>query len=547
MVSYNVSYMNNPTSIKILHHCHIYTQDPNLPSASLLVIQGDRIYALEPDNTRRDLYRSFPHAQVEEVDLGGRTILPGLCDSHIHLEYYSRAIQKVNCETDSMQECLKRVQEQSNKVPPGNWIVGHGWNQNQWETGYGNAQQIDAIAPHHPVFLTAKSLHAAWVNSRALRLAGIDENTPNPPNGAIQRDQTGKPSGILFESAMQLVEAVIPPPSIKDLSQALLSAQTVLTKMGITFVHDFDSLRCFSSLQILEQQGLLKLRVLKGIPADAIEAAIAMGLRSGFGNTHLRLGSIKLFADGALGPRTAAMFQPYEGEEQNYGVLFFDGEELVQKNQKAILHGFSLAIHAIGDRAVHEILNGLEKLRLLEKQNKELNPSLRHRIEHVQLLHPDDISRLGQFNIIASMQPIHATSDMEMADRYWGKRAQTAYAWRSLWDNHTRIIFGSDAPVESPNPFWGLHAAITRQAITSPSEKSWYPQERLTLEEAIQSYTIHPAYAAGMEHQLGKLIPGFLADLIILDEDPYKLPAQDIYFIQPVATMIGGEWVWRNF
>jgi len=539
--------MNNPTSIKILHHCHIYTQDTTLPVASMLVVQGNRISAVEPDDSRRFLYRDFPHAQIEEIDLGGRTILPGFCDSHIHLEYYSRALQKVNCETNSLQECLQRIQEQSDKVSPGNWIVGHGWNQNQWDSGYGNAQQLDAIAPHHPVYLTAKSLHAAWVNSRALELAGIQDDTPDPPNGTIQRDQSGKPTGILFESAMQLVEALIPPPDITELAQALLSAQAVLNKMGITSVHDFDSLRCFSSLQILEQQGLLKLRVLKGIPANAIETAIAMGLRSGFGNSRLRLGSIKLFADGALGPRTAAMFQPYEGEEQNDGVLFIDGEELVEKTLKAIQSGFSLAIHAIGDRAVHEMLNGYEKIRVLETENKAHRTPLRHRIEHVQLIHPDDIARLAQLQIIASMQPIHATSDMEMADRYWGKRAQFAYAWRSLWNNHTPIIFGSDAPVESPNPFWGLHAAITRQSIINPTGKSWYPQQRLTLEEAIQAYTLNPAYAAGMEHQLGKLSPGFLADLIILDEDPYSLSSNDIPHIQPAATMIGGEWVWRNF
>ncbi len=539
--------MNNSQSLKILHHGTIYTQDPSAPIATMLVIRGKHILAVEPDSARREAYSGFPSTDVENIHLGGRTVFPGFCDAHIHLEYYSRSLQRIDCETETLQECLNRVAEQARKIPPGNWIIGHGWNQNRWNNGYGTARQLDEIAPNHPVFLTAKSLHAAWVNSRALDLAGINENTSDPPNGSIQRDQSGKPSGILFESAIQLVEKIIPPLAITELAHALQSAQEVLIKMGITSVHDFDSMHCFSSLQILDQQELLKLRVLKGIPADAIEAAIAMGLRSGFGNDRLRLGSIKLFADGALGPRTAALFQPYEGEPQNTGVLFLDGEELVEKTKKAIQNGLSLAIHAIGDHAVHEMLNGFEKLRLVERENKNLPQPLRHRIEHVQLLHPEDIARLARLNIIASMQPIHAPSDSSMADRYWGERSQFAYAWRSLWENNTHIIFGSDAPVESPNPFWGLHAAITRQTLSGVPENGWYREQRLSLPEAVQAYTTNPAYAAGLEHKVGKLSPGFLADLIILDNDPFQLTAKQISTLKPCATMIAGEWVWRNF
>jgi hypothetical protein len=284
------------------------------------------------------------------------------------------------------------------------------------------------------------------------------------------------------------------------------------------------------------------LRVIKSIPLEDLTHAVELGLRSGFGDDFLRIGSVKIFADGALGPHTAAMLQPFENEPENRGMLMMDAEELYEHGRLAVENGLSLAVHAIGDRANHEVLNAFAQIR----QHEVVKLPLRHRIEHVQIIHPDDAPRLAAMGVIASMQPVHATSDMLMADRYWGMRSALAYGWRTQLNNGAILAFGSDAPVEVPNPFWGLHAAVTRQRPDgSPGPEGWYPVQRLSLIEALQAYTGGAAYAAGMEDRLGKLAPGYLADLLILDHDPFNCSPEEIRDIHPLATMVGGEWVWE--
>lgn len=481
---------------------------------------------------------------TEKIDLGGKTVWPGLTDAHIHLQHYAFALQMVDCETTTRAECLRRVAEKAASLPAGEWLRGHGWNQNDWPEGFGTVTELDAVAPGVPAFLTAKSLHAAWANSAALQAAGITRSTPDPQGGKIGRFEDGSPNGLLFESAMDLVYDVIPEPGIEQVAQAIGQAQHNLFRLGITSVHDYDRAECFAALQILQEREALQLRVVKSIPLDDLDHAAALGLRTGFGGDYLRIGAVKLFADGALGPRTAAMLQPYEGDAQNTGILLLDNEQIFEYGQKAAAHGISMAIHAIGDRANHEVLLAYEQLRRFERQNGLAG--LRHRIEHVQVLHPDDYDRLAALDIIASVQPIHATSDMHTADRHWGRRSAGAYAFRTLLDRGTRLCFGSDAPVESPNPFLGLHAAVTRRRTDGdPGPDGWYPEQRLRLEEALAGFTTGPAYAAGLENKLGRLRPGYYADLIVLDEDPFDLPADELHRLQPAATMIGGKWVWQ--
>jgi predicted amidohydrolase YtcJ len=289
----------------------------------------------------------------------------------------------------------------------------------------------------------------------------------------------------------------------------------------------------------------LGLRVLKSIPLDDLEHAIGLGIRSGFGDDFLRIGSLKLFADGALGPHTAAMLEPYVDDNENYGILNLDNEQIFEFGCQAVDNGISLAVHAIGDRANHEVLDGFKQLRKYEKMKGY--PHFRHRIEHVQLLHPSDMGRLADLDLIASMQPIHAPSDLFMADRSWGKRSEFAYAWRSQLERSAKLAFGSDAPVESPNPFWGLHAAVTRQRTDgSPGASGWYPEQRLTLEEALLGFTQGPAYAAGLEHKIGKLREGFLADLLVLEQDPFDCHPAELFQIKPSATRVGGQGGWPN-
>jgi predicted amidohydrolase YtcJ len=314
--------------------------------------------------------------------------------------------------------------------------------------------------------------------------------------------------------------------------------------MGLTGVHDFDKRTCFQALQILHERGDLRLRVVKSIPLELLPQAVELGLRTGFGDDYLRIGSIKLFADGALGPHTGAMFEPYVDDPQNRGMLILDGEGLFEHGRLAADSGLSLAVHAIGDRAVHEVLNGFERLRAYEWEQRL--PALRHRIEHVQTIHPDDAGRLAELGIIASMQPVHAPSDMEATERYLGGRAVNCYAWRLQLEHGARLAFGSDAPVESPNPFHGLHAAVTRRrADGAPGPDGWIPEQRLAVGAALEGFSLGPAYAAGMESRLGRLSPGFLADLIVLDDDPFTCEPDVLRTLQPAATMVGGEWVWQ--
>ena len=527
--------------MKLLYNAYIHTQDPTNPIGSAIVIDRERIVEVGEAN---NLLPQYPNAEKQNME--GRVILPGLTDAHLHLKNYALSLQKVDCETDTKEECLRRVEERAKKAKPGEWILGHGWNQNSWGA-WPAASELDAIAPNNSVYLTAKSLHAAWANTTALKLANVTLQTSNPLNGQIQRDGKGDATGILLETAMELVGDVLPAPTIAEIANAMERAQSILWKMGLTGIHDFDRRDSFMALQQLHKQGSLKLRVLKNIPVELLDQAYELGLGAGFGDDWLRIGSVKVFMDGALGPHTAAMFQPYIGEEDNRGILNMDGEELFEYGRKAAQVGLALTVHAIGDRANHEVLNAYEQLRRYEHENKL--PALRHRIEHVQVIHPDDAARLGRMNIIASMQPIHATSDMLMADAFWGERSRLAYALKTQLEHGARLALGSDAPVESPNPFLGLYAAVTRRrADGSPSAEGWYPEQKLSMVEAWEGFTLGPAYAAYMENRLGRLAPNHLADLIVLDasQNPFTCAPEELLTMQSSATMVGGEWVYTS-
>ena len=527
----------------ILYNARFYTMDEKTRQVEALALAHGRVINWGDFD---EVYERYGlHARC--LDLEGKVVIPGLTDAHIHLEHYALALQKVDCETSSRAECLRRVAQRARESEPGAWILGHGWNQNDWPEGFGDAAALDEVAPANPVYLTAKSLHAGWANSAALRQAKIFANMPDPPGGRIGRRSSGQPDGLLFERAMELIIQAIPGPTPETLENAIREALPRLWRMGLTGAHDFDRSVCFMALQNLHQSGELGLRVLKSLPVELLPQAVEVGLRSGFGDDFLRIGGVKLFADGALGPHTAAMLAPYEDDPNNTGMLLLDAEEIFEYGRQAAQNGLPLAVHAIGDRANHEVIKAYGQLRAFENaQLPTKDKALRHRIEHVQLLHPEDAPRLAQLDVIASMQPIHATSDMLMADRYWGARSELAYASAAQDGFGARLAFGSDAPVESPNPFWGLHAAVTRRRQDGPpGPDGWYPEQRLSVERALQGYTLGPAYAAGMEHRLGKLAPGYLADLLVLDVDPFGCPPDELYKIEPQATMIGGKWVYQ--
>ena len=528
----------------------IYPMDARCPRASALAIAGERILAVEggPSTSETQLSpsghslrdRLAPGGVV--LDLGGRCVLPGLADSHIHFSSYALSRRVLDLtRAASLAEVLVLVAERARETDPGGWVLGRGWDQERWpERRFPTAAELDSVAPDHPVMLRAKNGHALVANSLALHLAGVTAGTSEPPGGRIGRDAEGCPDGMLFEdSAMELVTDLIPIPGPEETDDALREAFPRAWRVGLTAIHDVDGISAFTAYQRLHTQGELGLRVVKYLPVDVLDCVLEVGLRAGLGDDWLRVGGIKVFADGALGSRTAAMLAPYIGEPDNVGVLTTDMDALRTIACRAAEGGLPLAVHAIGDRANRMVLDVLA-----DANTTDMN-RLRHRIEHAQLLHPDDVGRLAALGVVASMQPIHATQDCEMADRYWGDRCATGYAWRSLLEAGTTLAFGSDCPVEDLNPFLGIHAAVTRRRINGfPGPEGWYPDQRLTVKEAMHAYTLGAAYAAGLEDRLGSLAPGKLADLVVLDRDIFTCEPMAIAETQVVATMVGGQFVY---
>jgi len=520
----------------LLENAIIYSFGDPPGQAESLAIQDGHIFAL---GDREELRQTIP-STFARIDLGGRIIIPGLTDAHIHFEKYSLNHEQIDCNTNSIEECLARIQSVAETLEPGAWVRGHGWDQNQWGR-YGTKEELDRVTASNPAYITAKSLHAAWVNTAALDQAGLNANSTDPPKGKLQRREDGSLTGILYEFAMLLISGIIPRPSPAELSQTMRRGQDELLRLGITSIHDFDGTRCFQALQLLREDSQQHIRVVKSIHFDDFESYIDTGLRTGFGDEWIRIGAVKLFSDGALGPRTAAMLSPYEVDSANSGILLLTAEEIAEIGKRAAMNGLALAIHAIGDRANREVLDGFEELRKFELKNR-IKP-LPHRIEHLQLIAQGDIRRPADLDIIVSMQPIHATSDMQMADLYWGDRVQQSYGWRSQIDAGAKLVFGSDAPVESANPFLGIHAAVTRQPLGGDTDTApWIPEQRINLQEAFNAYSVWPAQSVGLGSKLGRLLPGYLADLIVLDDDPFLQDNSELPAFKPSGVMVNGKW-----
>lgn len=533
----------------VLYNGNIRTQHDGLPQVSALAVRAGRILALGDDAAMRDLLAPGGEA----VDLGGALVIPGLVDAHVHLSWYAHFLQNVDLtQAESARHAAELVAVRAVECLPGAWVQGRGWSQDRWAgRAFPTAAELDALVPDHPVYLTAQSGHAAWVNSMALRLCGVTAETPDAPNGRIGRDAEGRPVGVLFESAMELVSKYVPEQTPEQVAGQVQIAVRRATAAGLTGVHDFDGALAFRAYQSLYERGELAFRIVKNIPVELLDHAIALGLRWGYGSERLRVGGVKIFADGALGPRTAWMVEPYEGEPDNTGMCTTDPEEMMDAVSRASAAGLPTTIHAIGDRAVHHVLNVYEAVRAQEAARGVAPGQMRHRIEHVQIIHPHDAHRLAELGIVASMQPNHATSDMEMADRYWGDRADYSYNWRLQLEAGAVLALGSDAPIEPIEPLPNIQAAVTRRRLDgSPGPEGWRSgaggRGRLTVEEAVRGFTLGPAYAAGLEDRLGRLAPGYLADLVVLGQDIFTCDLMAIAETPVLGTMVGGEWVHRT-
>jgi hypothetical protein len=524
--------------IVVYHHARVHPDSGPQPRADALAVAGSRLLAV---GRADDLAVAFPRAR--RVDLLGLPVFPGLIDAHLHFVAHGLALLRVELrETRSIAEAVRLVGREAAALPGDAWILGRGWDKNLWAEGrFPTRHDLDPATDSRPAALTSKDGHLLWVNSAALRRAGVSRETADPAGGAIGRDRSGEPDGLLKEEARLLVQRCIPDPTPEAYEQAVRAASAEFHRLGLVGVHAFTGAATegpdqFVTLQRLHASGELAVRTVATIPDRHLEAAIAAGMRTGLGDEMLRVGPVKIFADGTLGSQTASMLEPFDGQPGNIGIRVRTPEEIDRLVRQAVAAGLWTAIHAIGDRANRDVLDVFER-----HHDASRRAGVRHRIEHVQLLHPDDLPRLARLGVVASMQPIHATSDRDIADRYWGSRARWAYAWRSLAGTGATLAFGSDAPVETPDPWRGLYAAVTRRREGEAGGRSWYPEECLLLEQAIRAYSIGPALAAGTEVWQGTLEPGKVADFIVLDRDPFAGSPEDLLHVHVLATVVDGR------
>ena len=505
----------------------VYTQDPAAPWASGLLVERGRV-------TRALAAGERPPAGVRALDLGGRLVLPGFVDAHTHVTAYARNLERVALAgAASLEDGLARIRATAARLPSG-WLLGQGWDPHAWG-GFPDRSHLDRAAPGRPVALESRDCHASWLSSTALRQAGIDAATPDPPGGRIVRDAAGEPTGILLEKARRLAAEAIPPdePAAGErLGRALAEALA----LGITGVHVMDGLAGMRELEAHDRSHGLPLRAVCYIGEKDLEAVLADGRRSGEQLGRVRLGGLKLFADGALGSRTALMSEPYEGTTEDFGIALLGDAELADLTSRAASGGLAVAIHAIGDRAGTRALDALE-----EALTAVGRLPLPHRVEHAQLVFPADSRRFGLRGIVASVQPCHIPGDWAPADRHWGDRCRYAYPFRALLTGGAELALGSDVPVEGWNPSRNLYAAVARRGWDGRPAGGWHAEEALTLPEAVRAYTIGPAVASGEGGRRGRLAPGMDADFAAVSGDLFELAPEDWLDLRSDLTVVAGE------
>ncbi|MGI0117744.1 amidohydrolase [Zooshikella sp. RANM57] len=521
------------------------TAQNQLKTFSALHISDDKVKAIYQTS---DQWQQLP-STINKVNGQGYVILPGLTDAHGHVLGLGYKKQNIDLTASrSKHAALQKIKQFASEHPKQQWLTGRGWNQMHWHPqAYPQANDLDLVISDRPVWLRRVDGHAAWANSKAMEIAGINANTPDPEGGQILRNEKGKPTGIFIDRAMDLVRVHIPEAQASDKQLLLKNTLLQLAKLGITSVHDAGvSGETLALYQQLAQQHQLPIRVYAMLSASADDYLQWLPKAPILTTDNMfTWRSIKLMLDGALGSRGAALYKDYADAPGQQGLLQYSLEQAIKQVQSAFQQGLQINTHAIGDRGNGTAIKLYQRLAETNRQQLKHKQPGRHRIEHAQIVDPNDMDLFSELHLIASVQPTHATSDRDMAEQRLGpQRLKGAYAWQRLKQHGIILTGGSDFPVEPANPFYGLHAAITRQDRTLKPRASWLPNQRLSREEALALFTQNAAYAAFQEKILGTLEPGKYADFIIIDRDLFNIPENSIWQTQVMATFVAGKRVW---
>ena len=525
---------NIPTAEVVFSGGTVVSGAEQTPRANYAIaVSGGRVVDVGPaEQIRRD------HPSARVIDVTGTTVLPGLTDAHGHLYGLGLSLDTVNLVgLSTYDEAIARVKNRASRAQANEWILGRGWDQNRWPgKQFPTAAPLDAAIPDHPVWLRRVDGHAGVANTAAMRAAGVTAATPDPPGGRIVRDANGNPSGTFIDEAQELIDRAVPAPSFELRKSRIAAAAQKIASLGLTEIHDpgadDDTIRAVQQL-IDEKRFPIRDYTMISDHGPSVDAWLKRGKLMDYGG-RLTVRSIKLYADGALGSRGALLLAPYSDDPGNTGLVVSTVEHMTDVAKRARAAGFQVNTHAIGDRGVRNVIDSYEAA--------GVKPEERFRIEHYQVVAPPDFGRIARDGIIASMQPTHATSDMYWAEERLGpERIKGAYAWRTVLNSGARLAFGSDFPVEEVNPFFGIYAAVTRQDQKGWPAGGWYPDQKLTLAEAIRGFTKDAAYAAFEEDSRGTIERGKLADFTIVEGDLYAMPQSQLFKAKVRQTVVNGE------